>query len=180
MDVSTGSDILGALIARASSAARRVPARAHLRPARHEGYAFDRAELKIIAGGLLSERCGGGTLAVFDDAPASRMAGSAVFESAAATGFDRDDYLAFCRMMLTRELTGASASVRPREVMTTDQLTPERRPRPAIFFATTRGGDSRRRYDRRDEPVIGSRTLRLGRRLRNSAYSTPPRDMSAS
>ena len=179
----TGSDVLGVLIARASGQPLGVFLRERIfDPLGMKDTGFDVPEVKIDRLPVCYRSGGaGGALAVFDDAPGSRWARSAVFESGGGGLVSTvDDYLAFCRMMLNKGAHGRERILsRPSvELMTTDQLTLEQKAEARIFFGDNRGwGFGVAVTTRRDD--LSSVPGRFGwdGGYGTSAYSDPAEDM---
>jgi CubicO group peptidase (beta-lactamase class C family) len=132
----TGSDILGALIARATGMSlgdflqERIFA-----PLDMKDTAFSVPEAKL--GRLAScYQFGTGRLAVYDEARGGRWTRPPAFPSGGGgLASTADDYLAFARMMLSRGRYGKERMLaRPTvELMTSDQLTPEQKAASPFF-----------------------------------------------
>ena len=109
----TGSDVLGVLIARAvGPAVRDVPARAHLRAARHEGHRLQRAGRRSSTGSrpATGPNRETGALELYDDAADGQWSRPPAFPSGAGGLVSTvDDYLAFGQMMLNKGRHGERA-----------------------------------------------------------------------
>ena len=140
----TGSDILGVLIARAAGRSLETFLRERL---------FEPLGMKDTGFHVPAEkldrlpscyRANPATrvLELFDDAKDSRWSRPPVFPSGGGGLVSTaDDYLAFCRMMLSKGRNGRERILsRPAvELMTTDHLTPEQKEGAGIFFGENSG-----------------------------------------
>ena len=141
----TGSDVLGVSDrARLGSAVRDVPARTHLRAARHEGHRVQRAAHRSSTGSRpatrpipkpgrsssMTRREGG----QWSRPPAFPSGGGGLVSTV-------DDYLAFGQMMLNQGRARRRRILsRPSvETMTTDQLTPEQKAASGSWPLDSRG-----------------------------------------
>jgi CubicO group peptidase (beta-lactamase class C family) len=141
----TGSDVLGALISRATA----QPLERFLRERLFESLGMKDTGFSVPPGkrdhlpGSYVWNSATSAFAVYDAAVDSQWSRPPAFESGGGGWLVStvDDHLAFCRMMLSNGRHGQERNLsRPSvELMTTDQLTPEQRAGASIFF-----GDSRR------------------------------------
>lgn len=142
----TGAEVLGVLIARASGQSLGAFLQERLFAPlgmRDTGFHVPEEKLDRLATCYQADPATG-TLVPFDAAPDSLWSRPPAFESGGAGLVSTvDDYLAFCRMLLSRgqgpaERILSRASV---ELMTTDQITPEQKASSPFFpgFWETRG-----------------------------------------
>jgi CubicO group peptidase (beta-lactamase class C family) len=153
----TGADILGVLVARAAGISLgNFMAERLFAPLGMTDTGFHAPESKIdrLVTCYGTDHKTGGRI-VFDAARGGRFSKPAVFEAGGAELVSTaDDYLAFCRMLLSKGRQGdtrilSRASV---ELMMTDHLTPEQKTGAELFFGNNRGwGFGGAVYTRRDD-----------------------------
>ncbi len=181
----TGSDVLGALIARVSGMSlgdflqERIFASLGMKDT-----AFSVPEEKL---GRLATcyQFGAGRLAVYDEARGGRWARPPAFPSGGGgLASTADDYLAFARMMLSRGRYGKERMLaRPTvELMTSDQLTPEQKAASPFFpgFWDSHGwGFGLSVITRRDGVGPSSGSFGWDGGFHTSCYVDPHEDMVA-
>jgi CubicO group peptidase (beta-lactamase class C family) len=186
---STGSDVLGVLIARSSG----QPFESFLRERLFEplgmtdtGFSVPAAKLGRLAASYWTDP-GTGELTLHDQPPGSLWSNTPTFASGAGTPYSClvstvDDYMAFAQMMLNGgKLGGERVLSRPSvEAMTTDHLTPAQKAASGFFpgYFDSRGwGFGLSVVTRRDHPALPVGTFGWDGGLGTVWRSDPREDM---
>jgi CubicO group peptidase (beta-lactamase class C family) len=179
----TGSDVLGALVARASG----QPFEAFLRERIFEPLGMGDTSFSVPADKLgrlatsYEADAETGVLQVYDPAAGGQWSSPPPFASGAGGLVSTaDDYLAFCHMLLNKGKHGNTRILsRPAvELMTSDQVTREQREGAEMFFRENSSwGFGMAVYTRRDDLAASPGRFGWEGGLGTSAYSDPGEDL---